>query len=89
VREFRVGLDVFATLHDGEAVIYTTLGPAPARAQVLRVTLDDRRPPRIGDCAQHRCETLCHPELTLAHHTHAPSSGKQPPSNDLGDLGDL
>jgi hypothetical protein len=36
VREFRIGSDVFATLHRGEAVIYTTLGPDPARAAIPR-----------------------------------------------------
>jgi hypothetical protein len=91
VREFRVGSDVFATLRDGEAVIHTTLGPAPARAQVLRweSTSRGQEPPRIGGLEQHRCETLCHPELTLPHHAHAPSGGQQPPSNELGDVGEL
>jgi hypothetical protein len=89
VREFRVGSDVFATLRDGEAIIHTTLGPPPARAQVLRVALSDRQPPRIGEREQHRCETLCHPELTLPHHAHAPAGGHRPASNELGDLKDV
>ena len=40
-------------LRDGEAVIHTTLGPSPARAQVLRVALDDRQPERIGGREHH------------------------------------
>jgi hypothetical protein len=30
VRQFRIGSDTFAELAQGEAIIYTTLGPAPA-----------------------------------------------------------
>ena len=89
VREFRVGSDVFATLQDGEAVIYTTLGPAPERARVLRVALSDKQPPRIGELEQHQCETLCHPELTLLQHAHSPRGGRPPKTNELGELGDL
>jgi len=88
VREFRVGSDVFATLADGEAVIHTTLGPAPARTQILRVALPDRHPERIAAGAQHACETACHPELTLPRDAHTPST-RSGPSNELGPLTDL
>jgi hypothetical protein len=89
VREFRVGSDVFATLRDGEAVIHTTLGPAPARAEVLRVALADDHPDRIGGREHHACETLCHPELTLPHHAHATAGGQPSARNELGDLEDV
>ena len=60
VREFRVGSDVFATLRDGEAVIHTTLGPPPARAQVFRVALSDgsrRGSASANSTAARRCVT--------------------------------
>ena len=56
VREFRVGADVFATLADGEAVIYNVHGPDPARAAILPVALTDQEPERIGTSARHECE---------------------------------
>jgi hypothetical protein len=65
VREFRIGSDVFAELDEGEAVIYTTLGPDPQRARIVPVGLEDRRPERIGAGARHACELLVHPEQTL------------------------
>jgi len=65
VREFRVGADVFATLADGEAVIYNVHGPDPARAAILPVALTDQEPERIGTGARHECEVLVHPEETL------------------------
>jgi hypothetical protein len=65
VREFRIGSDVFAELAQGEAVIYTTLGPDPQRTSILPVALEDRKPERIGAGARHACELLVHPEHTL------------------------
>ena len=90
MREFRVGSDVFATLRDGEAVIHTTLGPAPSRAPILRVALAERNPDRIPDGPQHACETLCHPDLALPRGGQSSrTSGHQPPSNELGSLKDV
>jgi TraM recognition site of TraD and TraG/Type IV secretion-system coupling protein DNA-binding domain len=65
VREFRIGSDTFAELGQGEAVIYTTLGPDPQRASVIPVALDDRAPERIGTGGRHACELLVHPEHSL------------------------
>jgi len=65
VREFRIGSDTFAELGQGEAVIYTTLGPDPQRASVLPVALEDRVPERIGTGTRHPCELLVHPEHSL------------------------
>jgi hypothetical protein len=65
VREFRIGSDVFAELGQGEAVIYTTLGPDPQRTSILPVAFEDREPERIGAGARHACELLVHPEHTL------------------------
>jgi hypothetical protein len=65
VREFRIGSDTFAELGQGEAVIYTTLGPDPQRAAVIPVALEDRTPDRIGTGARHPCELLVHPEHSL------------------------
>jgi hypothetical protein len=65
VREFRIGSDEFAELDQGEAVIYTTLGPDPRRARIVPVELEDRGPQRIGTGPRHDCELLVHPEHTL------------------------
>jgi Type IV secretion-system coupling protein DNA-binding domain len=65
VREFRIGSDTFAELGQGEAVIYTTLGPDPQRANVIPVALEDRAPERIGTGNRHPCELLVHPEHSL------------------------
>jgi hypothetical protein len=65
VREFRIGSDTFAELGQGEAVIYTTLGPDPQRASVFPVALEDRSPERIGRGSRHHCELLVHPEQSL------------------------
>jgi TraM recognition site of TraD and TraG/Type IV secretion-system coupling protein DNA-binding domain len=65
VREFRIGSDTFAELGQGEAVIYTTLGPDPQRASVVPVELEDRAPERIGTGGRHPCELLVHPEHDL------------------------
>ena len=65
VREFRIGSDTFAELGQGEAVIYTTLGPDPQRASVIPVALEDRAPERIGTGGRHPCELLVHPEHSL------------------------
>jgi hypothetical protein len=65
VREFRVGADVFATLADGEAIIYNVHGDDPGRASVLPVALADEEPERIGTSSRHACEVLVHPEETL------------------------
>ena len=65
VREFRIGSDTFAELGQGEAVIYTTLGPDPQRASVIPVVLEDRAPERIGTGGRHPCELLVHPEHCL------------------------
>ncbi|MGB0092572.1 MAG: hypothetical protein WBP81_08565, partial [Solirubrobacteraceae bacterium] len=89
VREFRVGSDVFATLRDGEAVIHTTLGPEPARAQILRVALAENEPERIGTGQQHPCEARCHPEITLPRHAHPTTAGQGPPRNELGSLEEI
>jgi hypothetical protein len=89
VREFRVGSDVFATLRDGEAVIHTTLGPAPSRAPILRVALAERNPDRIPDGPEHACEMLCHPDLALPRGGSSGTCGQQAPSNELGPLKDL
>ena len=65
VREFRIGSDTFAELSQGEAIIYTTLGPDPRRATILPVQFDDRQPERIGTEGRHPCELLVHPEERL------------------------
>jgi hypothetical protein len=77
VREFRIGADVFASLAMGEAVIYTTLGPDPHRAKILPVALPPAEPERIGH-AQHACQTLVHPELTLP--AASQNSHRKPPA---------
>jgi hypothetical protein len=80
VREFRIGSDVFATLHRGEAVIYTTLGPDPERASILPARLPSEGPNRIGEGGQHPAEIPVHPEETLpiaAHHTPPPPEGRR------------
>ncbi len=65
VREFRIGSDTFAQLGQGEAVIYTTLGPDPQRGRILPVALPDNPPDHIGDGGRHPCELLVHPEQAL------------------------
>jgi hypothetical protein len=65
VREFRIGSDTFAELGQGEAIIYTTLGPDPRRATILPVQFDDRQPERIGTAGRHPCELSVHPEERL------------------------
>lgn len=64
VREFRVGSDEFASLRRGEAIIYTTLGPEPQKANILATHLPDAQPTRI-DSDQHAAEIAVHPELAL------------------------
>jgi hypothetical protein len=56
VRESRIGSDTFAELSQGEAIIYTTLGPDPRRATILPVQFDDRPPERIGTGGHQPCE---------------------------------
>ena len=79
VREFRIGSDVFATLRRGEAVIYTTLGPDPARASILPARLPADKPCRIGHGHRHPAEIPVHPDHTLpiaVHHTQPPPVGE-------------
>ena len=55
----------FAQLSQGEAMIYTTLGPNPRRATILPSQFDDRPPDRIGTAGRHTCELSVHPEERL------------------------
>jgi hypothetical protein len=84
VREFRVGSDEFSSLGRGEAVIYTTLGPDPQRANILPVQLPDRPPARIGE-SRHPCEILVHPEesLPVAVHHQPSAEDETDPLSDL------
>ena len=81
VREFRIGSDTFVELGQGEAVIYTTLGPDPRRASILPVALEDSEPERIGAGARHPCELLVYPEYALPP---LPQAAGQAPS--LGEI---
>jgi hypothetical protein len=83
VREFRVGSDEFATLRRGEAVIYTTLGPKPARTPILALQLPDGQPRPLAADTRDSCEIAVHPEETLVAVTH-----HQPPSAGQIDLAD-
>jgi hypothetical protein len=65
VRQFRIGADEFAKLGTGQAIVHTTLGPDPVRADIFRTMLPDRSPARIGDGAKHACEIALHPEDAL------------------------
>jgi hypothetical protein len=78
VREFRIGSDSFAELGQGEAIIYTTLGPGPRRATILRVRFDDRRPQRIGTGGRHPCELNVHPEERRLSAAGSASEGEAP-----------
>jgi TraM recognition site of TraD and TraG len=79
VREFRIGSDTFAELGRGEAIIYTTLGPAPRRSIIVPVEFDSSEPERIGAATRHACELSVHPEDRLPAAAGARASG--------GDLG--
>ncbi len=65
VGEFRIGSDAFAELGQGEAIIYTTLGPDPRRVTIVPVALRVREPERIGSGGRHACEVRVHPEVSL------------------------
>jgi hypothetical protein len=65
VREFRIGSDTFAELSQGEAIIYTILGPDPRRATIPPVQFDDRQPERVGTGGPQPCELSVHPEDRL------------------------
>jgi hypothetical protein len=65
VRLFRVGADVFAQLQRGEAIIHSTLGGSPQRARILRASLPDVAPPRLGNGERHACEIAVYPADTL------------------------
>jgi hypothetical protein len=90
VREFRIGSDAFATLRQGEAIIYTPVAGNPTPGQILPLALNDRPPETINPTGhQHRCETAVHPEqhLTTAHHTDpAPDEPDIPDDFDPGEL---
>ena len=86
VREFRIGSDTFAELGQGEAIIYTTLGPEPRRTTIVPVALHAREPERIGTGGRHACEVRVHPEVSSAgdwlgrrrrEHSHRPRSRKR------------
>ena len=78
VREFRIGSDTFAQLSQGEAIIYTTLGPNPRRATILPVQFDDRPPDRIGTAGRHTCELSVHPEERLPPAASSAPEGEAP-----------
>jgi hypothetical protein len=65
VRQFRIGADEFAKLGTGQAIVHTTLGPDPVRADIFRTVLPDRAPARIGNGTKHACEIALHPEDSL------------------------
>ena len=89
VREFRIGADEFAKLATGQAIIHTTLGPDPCRAQMLPLTLAERTPHRIGDGPRHPCEIALHPEDALqASSGETAGSEQQLPDSSQLDLGD-
>ena len=70
---------MFATLANGEAIIYNVNGAGDlARAQILRVALEDQEPERIGSDGRHDCEILVHPEETLP--TVAAAAEQAPPA---------
>ncbi len=62
---FKIGSDTFAELSQGEAIIYTTLGPDPRRAGIVPVQFIDHQPERIGTIGRHHCELSVHPEEGL------------------------
>jgi len=82
VREFRIGSDTFAELAQGEAIIYTTLGPNPRRATILPVQFEHREPERIGSGRRHACELRIHPEEHLPGAKGSASDGKAPTGPD-------
>lgn len=88
VREFRVGADEFATLATGQAIIHTTLGPAPERAMILPVELPDAPCSRIGDAERHACEIALHPEDALRASVPAPRQMGSSATAARLDLGD-
>ncbi|MGA2924580.1 MAG: type IV secretion system DNA-binding domain-containing protein [Solirubrobacteraceae bacterium] len=65
VQEFRVHPNEIARLPDREAFIYTTLGPDPARCNILRAAIPDGDPERIGDGSAHACEAPVHPAISV------------------------
>ncbi len=66
VREFRIGSDTFGALGRGEAVIYTPLAGAPARAHILPVDLPPGEPVRIDPAgSKHPCEIRVYPDQQL------------------------
>ncbi len=93
VREFRIGADEFAKLATGQAIVHTTLGPDPCRAQILPVRLAEQTPDRIAGGPRHACEIALHPEHALQPSSSdtidEPTAERQPPEDstrfDLGD----
>jgi len=82
VRGFRIGSDTSAELAQGEAIIYTTLGPDPRRATILPVEFDNHQPERIGAGARHPCELRVHPEERLPAASGMVREGKPPKGPD-------
>jgi hypothetical protein len=94
VREFRIGADEFAKLSTGQAIVHTTLGPDPVRAEIFKTVLPDGTPARIGDGPKHICEIALHPEDALQGlsdstiHGRRDHGDKPRPGNARVDLGD-